>query len=440
MPKGSLTVLRYSASKPSEVQRVVNQIRNAPTAHTSQDIEGVVSEILSKVKKTGDKALIKYGRKFDSPKIVKAKDLLVARSEIDGAYSKLSQEQITAIKKAYDQIRFLATEQFKRFGRKKIKTPLGYEIEERYEAFSRIGGYVPGGLAAYPSTVLMICAPAKVAGVKEIVLCTPPRKDGKVSEAILVAADVCGVTEIVKSGGAQAIGALAYGTDTVSKVDLIAGPGNAYVTEAKRQVSAKGEVLIDSLAGPTELLVLADGDADADYVVEDLISQAEHGNRTLCGVVSDSAELLDSVEEKISSMLLRNRMEHIKNAILFAVKVSSPKMIVEFGQRFAPEHLETMLAPRYAKLLTNSGLVLSGDFTPCSSTDYIVGTNHILPTGGTARTSSGLAVENFLKRVTVVKGSRDSLRRSSGYMAALATMEGLPNHARAALSRFGGAG
>lgn len=437
MPKGPLAVLRFSAASSHEIQDAVIRIRNVKSSVLNQEILQTTSKILGEVKKSGDRALIKFGRKFDSPRINKA-NLLVTRSEIDDAYSKLEKSQISAMKKAYNQIVWLAEEQIKRFGERKFKTPLGYEILERYEPFRRIGGYVPGGLASYPSTVLMICGPARVAGVKEIVLATPPRKDGRVSESTLVAADVCGVSEIFKTGGAQAIGALAYGTDTVGKVDLIAGPGNAYVTEAKRQVAASGDVLIDSLAGPTELLILADKSANPDYVVEDLISQAEHGNRTLCGVASDSKDLLDSVERKISSILVRNRMDHIKNAVLFAVKVRSLNQVVEFGQKFAPEHLESMLGPGYSKLLTNSGLVLVGDYTPCSSTDYIVGTNHILPTGGTARTSSGLAVENFLKRVTLVKGSKDSLSRSSGYIATLATMEGLSNHASAALSRFGG--
>ncbi|MCL4519333.1 MAG: histidinol dehydrogenase [Thaumarchaeota archaeon] len=437
MNKRLLEVLRFTVSNREELGSVVSRIRENSALRSGEQVTEIVSTILSEVKTRGNQALIKYGRRFDSPSIVKPQDLLVKRTEIEEAYSKIRPEQLSAIKNAYKQIQWLANEQVKRFEAKKLRSPLGFEIRERYEPLKRIGGYVPGGLASYPSTVLMICGPARAAGVKDIVLCTPPGKDGRISEAVLVAADVCGVTEIVKSGGAQAIGALAYGTATVKKVDLIAGPGNAYVTEAKRQVSSSGEVLIDSLAGPTELLILADKNANAGYIFEDLISQAEHGNRTLCGVVSESSDLLESVVNRISSTAFRNRMEYIKSSFLFAVKVKSKKMIVEFAQEFAPEHLEVMLGKGDDSKFTNSGMVLVGDYTPCSSTDYIVGTNHILPTGGSARLSSGLAVENFLKRVTIVKGSKGSLRESSRYITSLSTIEGLPNHAGAALSRFG---
>ncbi len=228
------------------------------------------------------------------------------------------------------------------------------------------------------------------------------------------------------------VAALAFGTRTIRKVDLIARPGNQYVTEAKRQVSAMRQVLIESLAGPTELLIIADKSADSLLVAEDLISQAEHGNRTLCGLVSDSPELIINVAARLRKISDRPRLTQILESTLFTVLVRTKGMMVEFAQRFAPEHLEVMTTNSKSILgkLTNSGLVLTGDYTPCSSTDYIAGTNHILPTGGTARLASGLGVEDFLKRVTTVSASKQTLWKASKLISTLANMENLPNHGK----------
>ncbi|MGI0090136.1 MAG: histidinol dehydrogenase [Nitrososphaerales archaeon] len=395
-------------------------------------------DIINRVRVGGDKALVELTRKFDSPSIKTVEDLRVSRQEIEKAHSRLDPAQADVLKLVSKQIASLARQQMVRFRKMKFKSPLGFVINERYMPFDRIGGYVPGGLASYPSTVLMICITARRAGIRDIILATPPRKDGSVCESILVAADICGVGEIIKAGGAQAVAAMAIGTESIRKVDLIAGPGNQYVTEAKRQLAASGSVLIDSLAGPTELLIIADENADALLVAGDLISQAEHGNRTLCGIASNSKTLLQKVDSLIRGSFDRPRQAQIRESSLFSVLVPSRSMLVEFAQRFAPEHLEVMLKnpENYEARLTNSGLVLTGNYTPCSSTDYVAGTNHILPTGGTARISSGLGVENFLKRVTSVTASRESLRRSSATISTIANMENLPNHSMAALSRF----
>lgn len=432
----SIAVREFTVSSSNELEAVVSSIREKETFDA--DLSSRVEEIVARVKRNGDDAVIELTNEFDSLKIKNASDLRVTNVEIKKAYSRLTKEQIAALKTAAKQISGLVSKQRKRFVPRSYRTPLGFVVEERYVPFARIGGYVPGGMAAYPSTVLMICITAIEAGVKEIVLATPPRKDGSVDEAVLVAADICGVKEILKAGGAQAVAALALGTGSIRKVSLVAGPGNRYVTEAKRQVSATGNVLIDSLAGPTELLIVADKSAESTLIAEDLISQAEHGNRTLCGLVTDSPKLCGDVKSVLEGMTDRPRFSQILESQIFTVLVTDEKMLVEFANVFAPEHLEVMTKSRkLAKQITNSGLIMQGDNVPCAATDYIVGTNHILPTGGTAQVSSGLGVSNFLKRVLVVSGSKTAIRKGAKYVSALSGMEGLPNHGYAVLVRAG---
>jgi len=433
-----IIVDQYTVASRVQADRTVSRIRDANQDTDDATIASRVGEIINQVRASGDEGLVRLTRKFDSPKIMNAKELKVSPVEIKRAYSKVSDERVKALRTAQEQISQIAKQQTTRFKARSFKSPLGFEVNETYAPFKRIGGYVPGGLASYPSTVLMIAATAKQAGVKEIVIATPPRKDGGIDESVLVAADICGIKEIIKAGGAQAIAALAFGTRTIRKVDLIAGPGNQYVTEAKRQVSSMRQVLIENLAGPTELLIIASKTAEPLFVAEDLISQAEHGNRTLCGLVSDSPELIKNVTARLRNISDRPRLGQILESTLFTVLVRNEGMMVEFAQMFAPEHLEVMIANSKSirKKLTNSGLVLIGNYTPCSSTDYIAGTNHILPTGGTVRLASGLGVEDFLKRVTTVSASRQTLRKASKVIATLANMENLPNHGKAAFARF----
>lgn len=430
-----IAVKQFAVSSAQELESVVSSIREEETSNES--VSSKIEEIINRVREKGDVALVELTREFDSPEIKTVSDLWVSRVEIKKAYSKLTREQITALRTATRQISTLVSRQRKRFLPRKYQTPLGFVIKERYVSFARIGGYVPGGLASYPSTVLMICVTARVAGVKEIVLATPPRKDGSINEAVLVAADICHVKEILKVGGAQAVAALAIGTESMKKVSLVAGPGNKFVTEAKRQVSAKGEVLIDSLAGPTELLIVADESADPTLVAEDLVSQAEHGNKTLCGMVTNSKKLCRDVVSILEGLKERPRISQIRESSIFTVLASGEKLMIEFAQAFAPEHVEVMTSSRrISNQITNSGLVMNGENVPCAATDYIVGTNHILPTGGTAKVTSGLGVSNFLKRVSVVSAPKSAIRKAAKFVPILAVMEGLPNHGAAALARL----
>ena len=425
------------------VDPVVDEIR-AGTSLSKKNIflSTSVSEILNNVGREGDRAVIELANKFDNSNLSGSRDLFVTKREIKRAYRELKPKEILAIRRSRNQIRFLARRQMERFAKKTYNTPLGYKIEESFKPIERVGGYIPGGLASYPSTVLMISVTAKEAGVEDIIICTPA-KNGRVNPSVLVAADICGVEEILKVGGVQGIGALAFGTQTVRKVSLITGPGNQYVTEAKKQIMRSGICSIDMLAGPTELLILADSSANPRLVYEDLISQAEHGNKTLCGVVSDSADLLDQVKQLASNRSERSRkkFKEISESTLFGVKANSiEKDGLAFVNKFAPEHLQVivskLLERRVESKLTNAGLLLFGEYAPCSASDYIVGTNHILPTGGEAAKGAGLDVGKFLKRVTIVRATKTALRKSIRDLSILAELENLPNHANAAGARF----
>lgn len=431
----------YEISGPASLRAIISEIRGKAGSITGEtsDLRSSVSEIVGKVQSGGDAALLELSAKYDrTTSFSSAASLLATRDELDLASESLTAAQKKAIRVAYAQIRWLARAQKKRrYLSRVFRTPLGFVVKESFVPLGRIGGYVPGGLACYPSTILMICGPAREAGVNDIILASPPGPSGALPAALLYAANLCGVREVVKLGGAQAIAALAYGSETIRRVELIAGPGNQYVTEAKRQVAASGIVRIDSLAGPTELLVLADGKADPTLVSEDLISQAEHGNRTLIGVVSDSAQLLQRTKEAMLSTLSRGRerLDHIRQSYIFSAKARSMEEAEEFARAFAPEHLEVQ-ADQPQTRLTSAGLILRGKYTPCSATDYIVGTDHILPTGGQAASSSGISVETFLRRVTVVESSKRALGSALEPLSELARLEGLPNHAAAAAARF----
>lgn len=442
------TGLRFKTYRVSErdperdIKKIAKELRDLSLKEDEvkkKILSSSVSAMLDKVRRDGDDALMELANKFDRSNFSSANDFFVRNKEIEEAYSKLEQREIKAIKAARSQIAFVAQKQMERFGKRKYETPLGFVIEERYEPIDRVGGYVPGGLASYPSSVLMICVTAKVAQVKDIVLATPA-KNGIVNPSVLVAADLCGVKEILKIGGAQGIAALAFGTEAVKKADVIAGPGNEFVTEAKRQVASLGLVSIDMLAGPTELLILADSKTNPRLVYEEIISQAEHGNKTLCGVVSDSMEVIEQVTKIAGNDSNRERLDEISQSTLFAVKVSSISEGRDFAQYLSPEHLEVMVSNSNEKALRSnlnkSGLLLFGNYAPCSASDYMIGTNHVLPTGGQAASRSGLSVANFLKRVLLVHGTRASLKNAMGDILTMAGLEGLPNHAKAASARF----
>ena len=433
-----LRIHEHSLGDDSSTEWVAASIREDKKSSSTENLTRKVATILSEVERFGDDSLLRFSRKFDGTDFRRSSELLVREEEFAEAKGALEEEKLRALKSSLKQIRWLTRRQKNaRFGEKKYRTPFGYMISEYFIPLARVGGYVPGGLASYPSTVLMTCGPALEAGVKDIVLATPPGKDGRINAGVLVAAQLCGVKEVIKLGGAHAVAALAYGTKSIRRVDLIAGPGNKYVTEAKRQVSASNLVLIDALAGPTELLVVANTNTNPEFVAEDIISQAEHGNRTLCGVVSDSEIFLSRVKNLIERQdKSRKRFESIRQSTIFLVKARDKEEALSFAEAFAPEHLEVLLENNAPRIISRSGLTLVGEYSPCSASDYAVGTDHILPTGGTASRTSGVSVETFLKRVQTVKSTPSSLKKSLRTISTLSLMEGLPNHARAAEIRF----
>ena len=419
--------------KISEAQKLALEDRWPRKRWLNEKLLAYVREIIEDVKKRGDIALIDLTAKFDGVKL-KVDQLKVSREEIEEAYDKVSEKQISAIK--------LAKERVERFERKilaqigfKYEDELGVKIHWEHRPIRSVGCYIPGGEASYPSTVIMTVVPAKVAGVPRIVACSPPKRSGEIDSLTLVAADLCGVDEFYRVGGAQAIAALAYGTETINPVDKIVGPGNRYVLAAKSIVSS--DVPIDHPAGPSEIVILADEEACPTYVAWDMIAQAEHSADSIAILVTTSMRIARLVLEKIMQLLntvpnrdrVRAALER-KGLILVA---NSVKEAVEFVNEFAPEHLEVIAekAHEIAEQINSASLILVGNCTPVSLSDYSLGTNHVLPTGGFGRVYSPLSVLNFIKYVSIVEASKKALRELWEGIRVLAESEGLPNHALA---------
>lgn len=394
----------------------------------------VVREVLQAVREQGDVAVRTYTEKWDG---VMHESFQVTKAEIGEAVAGFDGQLLQDLSEAATNIR-LYHEQQKRDG---YKLPLegGSWLAQRIIPLDSVGLYVPGGSAAYPSSVLMNVIPAQVAGVKRIVLTSPAGKDGKLPAAVLVAAHILGVTEIYKVGGAQAIAALAYGTETIAPVDKITGPGNIYVALAKREVF--GEVAIDMIAGPSEICVLADETAYADEVAADLLSQAEHDALACAILITTSESLAEAVVDEVEKQLKKLQREAIAR-----------KSIENFGQIYvaetmedairavnslAPEHLEVMTvnAEADAEKITHAGAIFIGRYSSEPVGDYFAGTNHVLPTNSTARFASGLNVDDFIKRTSVVYYSKDTWAQNAPKIARLARMEGLEGHARAVEAR-----
>ncbi len=397
------------------------------------NIEKSVREIVENVRKKGDGSLFEYIKRFDN--YDPEDGLLVTTDEIEAAKMLIPEKEKRIIQYARERI-----ERFHRFDK-----PRSSFIEEegallgvRYTPVRSCGLYVPGGKAAYPSTALMTIVPAVVAGVKDISIATPP-VDGAVNPYVLYAADLCGVTKIYKMGGAHAIAAFAYGTQSVGRVDVIAGPGNIYVALAKKIVY--GDVGIDSIAGPSEIMVVADSTANARYIAYDLLSQAEHDERAGCFFVSTDIDLVSSVKDifmrlaqsaarsRITSLSSRNaRFFHVKNLYLAALLVD----------RIAPEHLELHLEKPYEFMnsINNAGAIFIGQWSPEPIGDYVAGANHTLPTGGTARFASVLSAEVFMKKSSIIHYSRNAFLRDAPYAAGFAQMEGLFAHRDAVEVRY----
>ncbi len=391
--------------------------------------------IMKAVADQGDSALLDYAAKFDGARL---DSLRVTREELDNAYSQVSKEQQRAIKLMKDRLAKSELALLKRL--KGIAVSFeGVRIDRQIKPVSSVGCYVPGGKARYPSTAVMCAVPAKLAGVKRIVAISPPRKDGTIDPLTLVAADMCGVDEFYKVGGAHGIAALAYGTQSVRPVSKIVGPGGSFVTAAK--VVASRSVSIDMVAGPTELLIFADAAADPRLVAVDLVSQAEHGPDTICGLVTTSDKLAAQVQSEVQSIIVRiTRSDIVKSSLEqngFLAVCGNESDCVEFVNEFAPEHLEIMSknADRLAKKIDSAGLVLIGENTPSSASDYCLGSNHVLPTLGFGKSRASLSVLDFVKIVNKVKASRTGLKKIDQPVREMAGAEGLLNHYEAVKAR-----
>ena len=399
------------------------------------DVSAVVREILATVRDQGDKALYDYCEKFDH---VALPSLEVSQAEKD--------EAMQAVDPAFLEILRMAAENIRAFHRQQVRTSFiltdrpGVVMGQKIMPIEKVGLYVPGGTAAYPSTVLMDAIPAKIAGCREIVIVTPPGKDGKVPAAILAAAQIAGVDRVFKVGGAQAVAALAYGTKTLPKVDKIVGPGNAFVAEAKRQVF--GLVAIDMIAGPSEILVLADGSCDAKVVAADLLSQAEHDKMASAVLVTDSEALAEAVAQEIERQLKTLPREEIARASIDnngkIIVTGDLAAAIDVANALAPEHLELCVEQPFDYLdrITNAGSIFLGKNCPEALGDYLAGPNHTLPTSGTARFSSPLSVDDFVKKSQYTYFTRDALGQVAEQIAAFARQEGLEAHARSAVVRF----
>ncbi len=392
-------------------------------------------KIIAEVRSQGDAAVIAYTEKFDK---VKLSSLQVKRSEIEAAYEEINDQLIAIIKEAANNIQSYHAKQQKSswITTEENGTILGQKVTPLDSA----GVYVPGGTAAYPSSVLMNVIPAKVAGVKRIVMVSPPGEDGKLPAGVLVAADIAGVEEIYKIGGAQAIAALAYGTETIQAVDKITGPGNIYVALAKREVF--GDVDIDMIAGPSEIAVLADETAKADEIAADLLSQAEHDMRASSVLVTASSTLAEEVQQEVNAQLATLPRKGIAEKAIedFGAIYLARDMeeAIEVVNQLAPEHLEivTENAMELLGRIRHAGAIFIGRYSSEPVGDYFAGPNHVLPTNGTARFSSPLSVDDFQKKSSIIAYSEAALRENGAKIAEFARLEGLEAHARAVETRL----
>ncbi|MEK6981208.1 MAG: histidinol dehydrogenase [Thermoproteota archaeon] len=401
-----------------------------------QKNKSIVESILKNVQKNGDSAIRKYEKKFSSAKIT---SLRLSQNEINDAFSKVSKNKIDAIQ--LSKSRLEKTESaVKSILKNKIINTDGIKISKKFVPIQSVGCYIPGGLARYPSSVIMSVIPAKIAGVKRIVVVSPPNFNGKIDPLTIVAADLCGANEIYRVGGAQAIAALSFGTKSISKVDKIVGPGGAFVTIAKSMVSER--TAIDMLAGPTELGIIADATVNPRYIALDLISQSEHSNDTFCYLITTSEKLAKSVDKiitELSNKIKRNNFvkTSLKENGFIAICKNNSDMI-KLANELAPEHLQIMTKnPNiFASKITSSGLVLLGNDTPSSASDYLLGSNHILPTNGFGKIRGSLSVLDFIKIDTQISTSKSVLSKISKYMEIFTEAEGLPNHYEAVRGRI----
>ncbi len=420
-----IKIMKYGQVSPDEIFARVE-----PTVN----VEGIVTEIIANVRQNGDKALYEYCEKFDKAKLTA---LQVSQEEIDEAVAGVDADFLRILQDAAANIRKFHSRQVRNSF--VINDEDGILMGQKIIPVDRAGLYVPGGTAAYPSTVLMDSIPAKIAGVRELVMVTPPNAEGKVNPVILAAAYVAGVDRIFKVGGAQAVAALAYGTESIPRVDKIVGPGNAFVAEAKRQVF--GQVSIDMIAGPSEILIIADGKSNPRHLAADLLSQAEHDKLASAVLVTDSQELALAVQQELEVQIpMLERAEIARASIDNNGKIivaEDLKQVIEISNEIAPEHLELCVDNPFDYLdsIRHAGSIFMGRNCPEALGDYFAGPNHTLPTSGMARFSSPLSVDDFIKKTQYTYYTRDALAKVAKDVAKFATAEGLTAHARSAVIR-----
>ena len=410
-----------------------NELSRSQFSH--DDVNTIVKGILDDVKLRGDQALYDYNKKFDN---VSLSSLQVTEKEIEDAFNRLDKELLDVIKYSHENIVRYHTKQKRNDFLDKDTD--GVILGQIINPIEKVGIYVPGGTAAYPSTVLMNAVPAKVAGVEEIVMVTPPNEDGTISDVILAAAKIAGVTKIFKVGGAQAVAALSYGTETIPAVYKIVGPGNIFVAMAKKMVF--GEVAIDMVAGPSEVLIISDDSSDPVHIAADLLSQAEHDKLAACILVTTSEELAKSVAVEIESQLAElPRQEIARESINNNGRIIIAKSIEEailISNEIAPEHLELAVMDPFALLskIKNAGSIFLGHNTPEPLGDYLAGPNHTIPTSGTAKFASPLSVDDFIKKSSVIYYSKEALEKVKDKVILFAESEGLTAHANSVRKRF----
>lgn len=416
----------------TNVEKFVSQI----IPKQSQKTKSIVESILNDVQKNGDLAVKKYEKKFTGAQI---NSLCLSKKEIKEAFSLVSKDKINAISLAKSKLE--KTERaLKSILKNKIITIDGIKISKNFIPIQSVGCYIPSGLARYSSSVIMSVIPAKIAGVKRIVVVSPPNSKGNIDPLTIVAANLCGANEIYKTGGAQAIATLSFGTKSISKVDKIVGPGGLFVTSAKSLISHRTS--IDMLAGPTELGIIADKSANPKYIALDLISQSEHSSDTFCYLITNSVKLAKSVDKIITDLckkIKRNDLveKSLKENGFIAICKNNSDMI-DLANQLAPEHLQIMTAnPNiFASKITSAGLVLLGHYTPSSASDYLLGSNHILPTNGFGKTRGALSVFDYMKINTRVSATKSVLSKISKFMEIFTVSEGLPNHYEAVKGRI----
>jgi histidinol dehydrogenase len=421
-----MRILSFMKFKKEELDKFLNRGKTNLSSTVS-----AVRTIIDDVKKEGDKALLRYTEKFDKVHLTASK-IRVSQNEIKDAYTELDDKQVAALRKAADNIKAFHKKQLR--AKWTMQITEGVTLGQVTRPLASVGVYAPGGKASYPSSVLMCAVPAKVAGVEKIVVCSPPGKNGDVDPSLLVAADIARVNEFYRVGGAQAIAAMAYGTEVIQSVDKIVGPGNVYVTAAKLEVNR--DVAIDTPAGPSEVLIIADESANASYIAADLLAQAEHDPQAWAILLTTSETLASVVKDELNSQMKSlARIEIIKSSLQkgLIVTVRDIEEATELANMIAPEHLEIQTAAPEEVLskIRNAGAVFLGGYSPVSFGDYSSGLNHVLPTAGYAKIYSGLSSLDFVKTMNFMQCSKEGYRNLKETAVTIADMEGFDAHAKA---------